>query len=304
MSELWISLILCGLTLIIAAAMVLLYRRRTRRIMDTLNSMLDAAIRGDFAEKRFDESIMSSVETRMYHYLAASQVSVRNLAEEKERIKELIGDISHQTKTPLANILLYAQLLGEQALPQSARDCVEPLNTQAEKLKFLIDALVKTSRLETGILSLHKEPASLDELLCAVTQQVRPLAEQKQISLCYSGTDAFAVFDPKWTSEAVYNLLDNAVKYTPERGSITVEVLCYQMFCKITVTDTGIGIPEEEQARIFTRFYRSPAVAHQAGVGIGLYLSRQIVDAQGGCLSVSSKPGEGSTFSILLPTCG
>lgn len=90
----------------------------------------------------------------MAHYLSASAVSAKHLAEEKEKIKTLIGDISHQTKTPIANLLLYAQLLEEQDLPPESRDCAAALERQAEKLRFLIDALVKTSRLETGVLAM------------------------------------------------------------------------------------------------------------------------------------------------------
>jgi signal transduction histidine kinase len=113
--------------------------------------------------------------------------------------------------------------------------------------------------------------------------------------------DSTAVFDPKWTAEAVYNLLDNAVKYTPAGGKISVRAAAYELFCRIDVTDTGIGIAEAEQAKIFTRFYRSPAVAETEGVGIGLFLTRQIVTGQGGYVKVSSAPGKGATFSVFLP---
>lgn len=269
--------------------------------METMGKMLDAAIRGDFLETHFDESVLSAVETKLAHYLAASAVSARNLSAEKEKIKELIGDISHQTKTPLANILLYGQLLGEQELPRAARECVEPLNAQAEKLRFLIDALVKTSRLETGILALHTQRCSVAELVNAAAAQIAPLAREKRIRFTCGETEAMARFDPKWTAEALYNLLDNAVKYTPEGGEITVETTAYDLFCRITVTDSGIGVPEEEQARIFARFYRSPAVAHQPGVGIGLYLTRQIAAAEGGYIKVASSPGRGAAFSLFLP---
>ena len=266
-----------------------------------MDQMLDAAIDGSFLEAHFDESLLSALETKLAHYLSASEVSAKNLTVEKEKNKELIGDISHQTKTPLANILLYSQLLSEQVLPQNARDCVVPLNEQAEKLRFLIDALVKTSRLETGIFSLHPQCASVSELLQMTVEQVAPLAAKKQISLTCTDTDARAQYDPKWTAEALYNLLDNAVKYTPPGGSICIQVQHYELFCGISVTDNGTGIDEAEQAKIFSRFYRSPAVAQQPGVGIGLYLAREIAAAEGGYLRVSSVPGHGSTFSLFLP---
>lgn len=110
-------------------------------MLDTLGKMLDDAIRGEFRESLYDESRLSALETRMAHYLSASAVSAKNLAEEKDAIKTLIGDISHQTKTPIANLLLYAQLLEEQDLPPESREYVSALEHQAEKLRFLIDAL-------------------------------------------------------------------------------------------------------------------------------------------------------------------
>ena len=110
-----------------------------------------------------------------------------------------------------------------------------------------------------------------------------------------------ACFDPKWTEEALCNLLDNAVKYTPVGGSVTVDVRPYEMFTAVCVRDTGPGIPETEQAAIFGRFYRGPDARQAEGLGIGLYLTRQIASGQGGYIRVKSAPGQGSTFSLYLP---
>ena len=294
-------LALAVLALLAAAGIALWTHLRSRRMLDTLDRMLDDAIRGDFQESLYDESRLSALETRMAHYLSASTVSAKNLAEEKDKIKTLIGDISHQTKTPIANLLLYAQLLGEQDLPPESRAYVSALEGQAEKLRFLIDALVKTSRLETGVLAMTPKRHGLQQLLEDVASQAAPRAEAKGILLTVELTDLAARFDPKWTAEALYNLVDNAVKYTPAGGSVTLRAVGYELFCRIDVTDTGPGIPEAEQAKIFQRFYRSPAVSGEEGVGIGLYLARQIAAGQGGYLKVSSRPGEGSTFSLFLP---
>lgn len=274
---------------------------RTRRTMDRLEEMLDEAVRGGFSEERFDESRLSRLETRLAHYLSASAVSAGNVAEEKEKIKSLIADISHQTRTPLANILLYAQLLAERELAGEDQRCVSALKEQAEKLQSLIDALVKISRLEAGVLTLHPVNGPLFPMLEGAVRQFAPRAAEKGIALTLASTDAAAAFDPKWTAEAVCNLLDNAVKYTPDGGSVSVRVVPYEMFCRIDVTDTGPGIPEEEQPKIFRRFYRSAAVRTAEGVGVGLYLARQIVEGQGGYVKVSSRPGEGAVFSLCLP---
>ncbi len=108
--------------------------------------------------------------------------------------------------------------------------------------------------------------------------------------------------DSKWTAEAVFNLLDNAVKYTPAGGAIRVSAQQWEMYVKLSVSDTGKGIPESNQAAIFRRFYREEEVHEQQGVGIGLYLTREIVTRQGGYIKVVSEPGKGSEFSIMLPT--
>ena len=292
---------LAVLALLAAVIIALWTHLRARRMLDTLDRMLDDAVRGTFQESLYDESRLSALETRMAHYLSSSAVSARNLAAEKDAIKTLIGDISHQTKTPIANLLLYAQLLEEQDLPPESRDCAAALERQAEKLRFLIDALVKTSRLETGVLAMTPAVNPLRRVLESAAAQAAPKAEAKGVALTVESTDLTARFDPKWTAEALYNLVDNAVKYTPAGGSVTLRARSYELFCRIDVADTGPGISEAEQARIFQRFYRSPSVSGEEGVGIGLYLSRQIAAGQGGYLKVTSRPGEGSIFSLFLP---
>ena len=134
---------------------------------------------------------------------------------------------------------------------------------------------------------------------CAV-EQYKPKAEEKNIKLEAFTSDISAVCDAKWTEEAVCNLLDNAVKYTPDGGNITVRMSEYEIFCRIDVTDDGNGISEEEQPKIFGRFYRGKDVYNKQGVGIGLYLTRQIVSNEGGYMKVISSEENGSTFSIFL----
>lgn len=293
-----VSLIL----VIILVGIACYYRQREKRTLQKIDRMLEEAIRGDFQEEEFDESLLSAVEARLSHYLSASEVSARNLKEEKDKIKTLISDISHQTKTPLSNVLLYTQLLAENDLPEGKKELVEALQTQTLKLQFLIDALVKTSRLETGILALQPERNSVRPMLEKAMGNLQEKAMEKKVSLFLEPGDAKAVFDPKWTEEAVCNLLDNAVKYTQPGGEIKLSVKPYELFCRIDVADNGVGITQEEQAKIFGRFYRTKEVAEQPGVGIGLYLVRQIAAGQGGYVKVSSEPGKGSTFSLFLPT--
>ena len=290
-----VIILLCFLA---AAAVVLLERRKTRKTMEEIERMLDAAMTGSFSETNFDESQLSALETKFAHYLSAAEASSQNIAQEKDKIKTLIADISHQTKTPIANLLLYSELLMEETLPASAKANVEALYKQSEKLRFLIDSLVKLSRLENGIISLSPQQAALQPLLESVVEQYTAKASEKGLSLQLQDPDA--VFDFKWTAEALANIVDNAIKYT-EHGTITISAVSYEMFARIDISDTGSGIPENEQAKIFARFYRSNSVQKQEGVGIGLYLARQIISGEGGYIKVASVPGKGSTFSIFLP---
>ena len=285
-----------------ALGFALRQRAVTWRTLRRLDEMLAQAMDGTFTAQQFDESQLSAIETRFAQYLSASAISARRVQEEKEAVKALTGDISHQVRTPLANIRLYTQLLAEQPLNAQGRTCVNALDAQAEKLQALLEALVKTSRLETGVLALHPVPTPLSPVISRAAEQYRPKAEARQITLTAEPTDGLtAVFDAKWTEEALCNLLDNAVKYTPPGGHITVRAVPYELFVRVDVTDTGCGIPEEEQAKIFGRFYRCAAAAQTQGVGIGLYLTRQILSRQGGYIKVSSREGQGSTFSMFLP---
>ena len=293
--------VIAGAAVLLALAVAVYDRRRTARTIRRLDDMLTAAMDGSFSEKTFDESRLSALESRLARYLTASALSERNVREQKDQISTLISDISHQTKTPVANLQLYSQLLLEQPLTLRGKDCAAALSAQAEKLQALIEALVKTSRLETGILTLHPQSSEIAPVVERAVAQYAPKAAEKGVSLTTRRTEGSAVFDPKWTEEAVCNLLDNAVKYTPSGGTVTVEVKNYELFSAVRVTDTGPGIPEGEQAKIFARFYRAPSAYQAEGVGIGLYLTRQIAEKQGGYVKVESAPGKGSTFLLFLP---
>ena len=193
---------------------------------------------------------------------------------------------------------MYTELLEEEPLGEAAQDSVKKLRQQSEKLQFLMDALVKLSRLETGVFVLHPIRQPLTELVVDGMESYREKAAAKGLAIAFSGTkkaeeDApvYAYFDKKWSMEALGNILDNAIKYT-NTGGITIKLCSYELFACVEVTDTGIGIGEEEHAAVFGRFYRGNAVAEKSGVGIGLYLARFIMQQQGGYIRLSSTPGE------------
>jgi len=282
-----------------AITVILLYRRYTIKTLRTIDKMIDRAINGTFTEENIDESMLSAVEAKLARYLSASELSAKNVAAEKKRIKELISDISHQTKTPIANILLYTELLKEQELDEQAASCVKETAAQAEKLSFLIISLVKLSRLETGVFTLSPKQSSLMPMLEKIYRQYLPKAEEKGLRFILEPTNAQAVFDEKWCAEAIGNIVDNAIKYTDD-GFVTISVREYEMFCSVVISDSGHGISEEEQGRIFTRFYRSPSLSSTEGIGVGLYLAREIVNGCGGYIKVSSEINKGTEFAVFF----
>lgn len=275
-----------------------------RRTVRRLDRMLSTAIDGGFGEESFDESAPSALESRMARFLNGSARSLRGVQRQRESIQRLLSDISHQTKTPLANLKLYSSLLMEEELTPRQREQAQVIFQQSEKLSFLIETLVKLSRLETDVLAVTPKSQPLSPLLERAASQAKAAAEQKGIALqlhLQQQAEMRALYDLRWTAEALGNLLDNAVKYTPPGGCIQVSATQYELFCRIDVRDNGIGVAEEEQAQIFGRFYRGRQVREQEGLGIGLYLAREIAQKQGGYLKLSSRPGQGSTFSLYLP---
>ena len=273
---------------------------KTKKLMQSLSDMIDSATEGNFEETTFDESMYSLLESRLHEYLASSSLSASKVKEEKEKINTLISDISHQTKTPIANLLLYSDLLSEEDLNDSSKEKVDAIKAQSEKLKFLIDSLVKMSRLENGLMNFVPVASSVDELLESITDSLSAKASAKGIAISYEPTELSIKCDPKWTYEAVFNIADNAVKYT-NSGCVKMSAIEYEMFVRIDIEDTGIGISEEDSAKVFSRFYRSREVSSEEGVGIGLCLAREIITGEGGYIRLESVPGEGSKFSVYIP---
>ena len=223
------------------------------------------------------------------------------LAQEKEQIKTLISDISHQIKTPVAAANTFAQLLDDKELSDEERgEYIAALQTSLEKLPFLTNSLIKMSRLESGIISPKPEKNSLNDIVLQAVKTVYAKAKEKNISITFDCAQNFeAVLDFNWTAEAVTNVLDNAVKYTPDGGIVGLAITEYPSYLRLDISDNGIGIPEEEQAKIFGRFYRGKQSADVDGVGIGLSLTRDIINKQHGYIKVMSDKN-GSTFSVFL----
>lgn len=294
---------LLGILLTAALAALCILLVRTRASLDRMDDMLDRAFRGELEPAAYDESRLSRLEEKLGRVLGAASLRRGQVEAERAGIQTLISDISHQVKTPLANMLLYAQLLEEQMTPDSEESRLAgQIVAGADKLSFLVQALVKASRLESGIIRVSPVRWDAGGLAEEAVMQCRPAAAEKGLALELDRPEEaiHVMADPKWCVEALYNILDNAVKYT-DTGSICVSIQGYELFVRIDVADTGRGIAPEDQALVFGRFWRSPSSDREQGVGIGLYLSREIISACGGYITVSSRLGEGSMFSVFLP---
>lgn len=273
------------------------FTHRDKRLLNRLQKMADDAAAGTLQRSEISETKYSALENSLRKVLSDSQLSAETRRQQKKIIQTLISDIAHQTLTPISNIKLYAELLKEQTDGQSAE--IDTICEQTEKLDFLIQSLVKLSHMENGIISVHPKETSIGLLFDALCQEFQAKTEEKEISLEIIPSSLSAVFDLRWTREAVGNILDNAIKYTKPGGWIRVSSEKYSFFTRLDIADNGIA--EEELHRIFLRFYRSIDVADEPGTGIGLYLSREILRMQKGYIKASSKKGAGSVFSIFLP---
>ena len=296
-------LLLCALIWLFLLTQI--FGKRLSEFTSVLCQTLDHMIEGNEAPLRPEDSetMLARICYRLSRLYQIMQENRRKVDEERRELQSLISDISHQVKTPVSNLKMAADTLLEKPVSEAERiDFIRGIRSQTDKLDFLFQALVKTSRLETGVIQLEKKPGRLFDTVAQAMSGIVYAAEKKEITVSVDCSEDLTVsHDGKWTSEALFNLLDNAVKYTPAGGKIAVSVVLWEMYVEIKVTDTGKGISESNQAAIFRRFYREEEVHDQQGVGIGLYLAREIVTRQGGYIKVVSEPGKGSEFSIMLP---
>lgn len=255
-------------------------------------------IKDDFKE----EGIFNIIHSDLNKLSKSINIKIKNLDKEKENIKELVTDISHQLKTPLASLKLYNSLLLEENLEEEDRtEFLKTSGMSINKLQSLIESLVNISRLETSMISIKKENKNIKATIIKAIESVKPKAINKFISINLNDFDDKIVpHDSKWTEECIFNILDNAVKYTNLKGKIDIYVQDAINFIRIDIKDNGIGIDKNEFNNIFKRFYRSEEVQDLEGSGVGLYLSRKILESQGGNIIVSSQKGEGSKFSLFL----
>ena len=301
----WLCLLFILPVFSCAALFVVFLRRKLVLFSDNLCQTIDDMLNGaaPLQQMHEEENLFYKINYRLAHLYDVLRESQENIAKERADLQELISDISHQVKTPISNLKMVNATLLEQPVPEEKqREFLQASSGQLEKLDFLMQAMIKTSRLETGVISLDRKTQLLYDTLAAALGGILLNAEKKNIHVSVDcPLDLALAHDRKWTGEALFNLLDNAVKYTPEGGTIRVSVESWELYVKIDIADSGKGIAENRQGMIFKRFYREEEVHDVDGIGIGLYLAREIITMQGGYVKVTSAPGRGSVFSVFLP---
>ncbi len=281
-----------------------LFKSYMIEIIIKLSDML--AIMTDMKEKEVfsivEDSIFSKLQSQTIKLTRILKAQNKQIEDDKNEIKSLISDIAHQLKTPLTNLKMYGEFLQYDNLTEEERrDFQETIMVSLNELSFLVESMIKMSRLESGVIQLKPCYESLNETILLAIGQIRKKAQFKNIILELNEKEKVTILhDRNWTIESVFNILENAVKYTKENGVINISIQSYEIFARIDIEDNGIGISEEELPKIFSRFYRGKNVGDVEGIGIGLYLTREIISKQGGYIKVKSKK-QGTVFSIFLP---
>ncbi len=266
------------------------------KLMDLLIELEEKEI---FPEN--EDTIVSKLQNRVIKLVRILKQKNKMAEQEHENIKGLVSDISHQLKTPISNLRMYSQFLEDEALPpEKRREYVGVLQVSVERLYFLSENLIKVSRLESGLISLNMENQCLNETVMKSVKDIYPKAKKKKTEIeYYEDGKIVLLHDRNWTAEAVFNLLDNAVKYAKEGSRIILSVRRLGLFVEVSVEDENGAIAEEERAKVFTRFYRGKNSSREEGIGVGLYLSRQIAVRQGGYMNLRTTD-KGNVFSIML----
>lgn len=273
----------------------------------TLNLMrtMDKMINGEkiSINNLEEENSLSKINNKLEKLYDIMENQKNIVDMERNNLQLLISDISHQTKLPISNLKMINETLIMRELSYEEQiEFLKSSENQLDKLEFLIKAMIKTSRLENGIIKLHKVESRINETIINAVNEILPIIEKNNMELSIKCDENLKLnHDYKWTSEAIFNILDNAVKYSKDSRRININVEEWEIYIKIDIEDFGIGISEGEQATIFKRFYRSKDVYNIDGIGIGLYLSREIISMEGGYIKVHSEIGKGSIFSIYLP---
>ena len=254
-----------------------------RSEMSELSAYIDKALDGNLEIIEFDEKELSKIKSKLIKFLYASQVKEAKINTEKNKTKDLIADISHQTKTPITNLSLYISLLEDD--PKD--EYIEIIKYELNKLEFLIQNLVKSSRLESDIISLQKHQANLKDIVEDVLREFKAILDEKCISINLKDEDLIFNLDERWLKEAIHNLVDNAIKYSPNGSTINISIYKSYLNYNLDIENECKDLSEETLPKIFERFYRGKNSVSKDGLGLGLFIAREIIEKHGGNIRAS-----------------
>lgn len=272
-----------------------------QNVDDCIQSMIDGQPIQKFSIK--EESLLGKFQMQL---LKLYQI-LNNAKKQEEKMRKemgnLITDLVHQINTPLTNIQMYTEFLIQDELSkEEKKHMYEILNTQIKKLGWFAEGFTKTARLEEDIRKLNPKKQPILPMILSAIDEISLKAQDHGNEISLEGKqDIQAFYDRRWTEEAIFNLLDNAVKYGREGTTIFVKMSAYDLFVRIDIMNYGDIIPKEEYPKLFYRFYRGKnAALIKEGVGLGLYLARQIITEQGGYIKIQKESGKGNLFTIFL----
>ncbi|MCI9595884.1 MAG: HAMP domain-containing histidine kinase [Firmicutes bacterium] len=288
------------LSMMISGLVIRWYKNKLSSQYHRFLNKTDEILSGKQIDLMYDESLDSAISERLTRIVDISRTQKESAEQERDTIKSLLSNMSHQIRTPLANITLYAGLLKDELKESSSVRLADKVEKNAEKLEFFMKELLKSSYAEQEIISVNPKIIELDKTMKKSCQLVELDAMKKNIHIRLERSEYQAFADPKWTEEVFANILENAVKYSPKGTEVTITPILYESFVCVRITDHGMGIPEQEQGKVFQRFYRGTNVIHQQGFGIGLYLAREVLRKQQGYIKIKSQLKKGTTVEVFL----
>lgn len=295
-----ILVVICLVLLIVQFNQNNKYREEKREIIKKIQNVLDG---NQNAEQCYEETELSEISYMLRCLQTSVFIKQENALNEKESIKYMISNLSHQLKTPLSNVKMYQELLEDENLSKDKQKIFHmKLKKQIEKIEWILESIIKCTRLEEGIISFIPDMYPIRNTIMQAMDSVALKAANKDIEIIATEeiSDVKVYHNFKWTREVFENILENAIKYSPCKSIIKISIEQLETYTKISFEDSGIGIREEEYVKIFQRFYRSKDVENAEGSGIGLYLCRLILENEKGSITVKSQYGKGSVFSVFL----
>lgn len=295
--------IILAILLILAICYGIYQKRKTYRMIDRL---LDSVLSQEMiVYSEVEEGEFSALVSKIRQIQEVLENRAKSADSEKEQVKSLVSNMSHQLKTPLANLSLYAEILGQgEIAPERKAEFANKMQRQIEKLNWLVESLSKMVKLEQNIDGFEAKNTPIRQTILDAIDTVYEKVAKKALYLNLEPFEDRSLYhNRKWTVEVFVNLLENAIKYTDKGGAISIHVKSYELYTEIQFSDNGRGIHKEELTDIFKRFYRSPEVENMEGSGIGLYLANLILEKEKGYITVTSEYGKGSCFSVFLQNC-